>query len=110
MTARYPGGAYDNKGPPLEVVRRAVVMQDLVDFEKLRDDACRKDSERTFLRNKFTGECTWFEPDWETVWNERRARSSLEDRIEDWQQWYDPLSQHMFEYNASTGEHRWKRV
>lgn len=110
VTGRYPGGAYDNKGPPLEVKRRSKVVQDLVDFERLRDDACRKESEKLFLRNKLTGECTWYDPDWEEVWNVRRARSTLEDRIEDWQQWHDPVTNRMFEYNAGTGEHKWRPV
>jgi hypothetical protein len=42
------------------------------------------------------------------VWQQRRDRSSVEGRVEDWQQLYDPLTQRMFEYNAGTGEHRWK--
>ena len=108
VQGRYPGGAYDNHGPPIEVKRRSKLVQDLVDFERYRDDACRKETEKTYLRNKFTEECTWFEPDWEDVWNKRRYRSELESRVEEWQQYYDPLTQRSFEYNASTGEHRWK--
>ncbi len=108
MRARYPGGAYDDRGPPVEVKRRSKVIEDMVDFERLRDDMCRRDSERLFLRNKLTGECFWRDPDWETVWQQRRDRSSVEGRVEDWQQLYDPLTQRMFEYNAGTGEHRWK--
>lgn len=108
VAGRMPGGAYDNKGPPMEVKRRAVVIQDLVDFERLRDDWARKEAERTFLRNKLTQECVWYDPDWEAVWNQRRARSTLEGRVEEWQQFHDPHTGRAFEYNAATGEHRWK--
>ena len=52
----------------MEVKRRSTVIEDMVDFERFRDDRCRNDKERTFLRNKITNEFMWREPDWEVVW------------------------------------------
>jgi hypothetical protein len=64
---RYPGGAYDARGPPMEVKRRSKVIEDLVDYQRFRDDKCRNERERTFLQDKITGEFMWREPDWAEV-------------------------------------------
>jgi hypothetical protein len=93
----------------MEVKRRAVVIEDLVDFQRFRDDKCRSERERTFLQNKITGEFMWRDPDWELVWAERRARSTLMGRVEEWQQFEDPATGRVLEYNAMTAEHRWRK-
>ncbi len=105
---RYPGGQYDNKGPPVEVKRRSIIIEDLVDFQRYRDDRSRNDKERTFLQNKITQEFMWREPDWDDVWMQRRKRSTVQGRVEEWQQLLDPSTGRSFEYNAITSVCRWK--
>ena len=111
VSARMPGGLYDHGGPPVEVKRRSKVIENVdPEYEKLRDDMARKDGERVFYRDKFTGQCLWREPDWEVKWIERRERSSNEGRIEEWQQFFDPITSTMFEWNAAVDEYRWKAM
>lgn len=159
VKARYPGGVYDDGGPPMEVKRRAKCIEcvfccclprgwlfprlysfrvmfrrrELVEYRRMRDDEARLETHRTFLLSRMTGVAQWKEPEWESKWKERRdrrcdtppcrcapailtlqwvarCRSERLGRLDDeWQLFFDPELRTEFKYNASTGEHEWRR-
>lgn len=49
----------------------------------------------------------WAEPDWETVWTERRERSELVEKSSGIDIYRDPVTSRRFKYDRGSGESEW---
>lgn len=108
---RMPGGLYAFGGPTVGIKERSRVVDTSVDLEwhKCENPMAATSLQQTFWRSVFTGEASWTEPDWETVWDARRSRSTKTSRTPDGaDQYLDPLTGHAFYYWIATGNCVWE--
>jgi len=111
---RLPGGLYEGGGPGEIVLKRSIVIKDGMAFElpapeyqQVKDPEATDKRFATYYVHAKTRQTFWREPDWAEIWNKRRKRSELIERLAVWDKYWDDVQQLPFWFNMKEGEYTW---
>lgn len=108
LIGRLPGGIYEDGGPSIAVKSRSArTGKSHGEWFQMKDYEAANKTCMFWWFNQHTRRAYWKEPDWNEDWIERRQRSVRRNRVGDWDELLDPVSNKAFKYNFVTKEYKW---
>ena len=106
---RYPGGAYEDGGPPFSVLRRSKIIEEREEWAewiKMIDAECPKTGFEIFWYNRLNKTLSFHAPDLKMIYETRMKRSKcIAGRTSNWIEYFDPRLQSSFFYDVYTKQY-----
>ena len=77
------------------------------EYQQVKDPEATDKRFATYYVHAKTRQTFWREPDWAEIWNKRRKRSELIERLAVWDKYWDDVQQLPFWFNMKEGEYTW---